>query len=136
MTKRLIALALAALMLAVLLSSCSAGGDAISETVNEASRFTASLNFWVIAEDGMDAEQAARVNDAINKITKRKFRTQLNIKYHPESEYYAAVEQSFVNYAAALSEARKNGTSLSSISTSESKELMSSVVSDRHCSNI
>ena len=123
MTKRLIALALAALMLAVLLTSCSSGGDAISETVNEASRFTASLNLWIIAEDGMDAEQAQNVNDAINKITKRKFRTQLNIKYLPESEYYGAVEQSFVDYAAALSEARKNGTSLSSISTSEETEM-------------
>ena len=123
MMKRLIALALAALMLAVLLTSCSGGGDAISETVDEASRFTASLNLWIIAEDGMDAEQAAKVNDAINKITKRKFRTQLNIKYLPESEYYAAVEKAFVDYAAALSEARKNGTSLSSISTSEETEM-------------
>ena len=123
MMKRLIALALAALMLAVLLTSCSGNKDAISETVDEASRFTASLNFWIIAEDGMDAEQAAKVNDAINKITKRKFRTQLNIKYLPASEYYSAVEQSFVNYAAALSEARKSGTSLSSISTSEETEM-------------
>ncbi len=119
MLKRLMALVLVVLMLAVVFTSCADDGDAIKETTDEASRYTTTLNLWLIAEEGMDAEQAKAVNDAINKITKQKFRTQLNIKYMTEEGYYAALEKAFTDHKAAIAEAKKNGTTLRTESTSE-----------------
>lgn len=119
MAKRLICMLLATLMLLVVFTSCAGTGDAIDNAMNEASRYTTTLNLWVMAEEDMDPEQAEAVNEAINKLTKKKFRTQLNIKYIPESEYYETVEKAFVDYKAAMAEAKKNGTSLNSTSSSE-----------------
>lgn len=119
MAKRLICMLLATLMLLVVFTSCAGTGDAIDNAVDEASRYTSTLNLWVMADEDMDPEQAKAVNDAINKLTKKKFRTQLNIKYIAESEYYEAVEKAFVDYKAAMAEAKKNGTTLTSTSTSE-----------------
>ncbi len=119
MAKRLISLMLATLMLLFVFTSCSDDGDAISGTIDEASRYTTTLNFWVISEEGMDADQAAAVNAAINKLTKKKFRTQVNIKYISEADYYATVEKAFVDYETALAEAKKKGEKLTSSATSQ-----------------
>ena len=119
MAKRLISLMLAMLMLLVVLVSCGKDGDAISETIDDASRFTTTLNLWIIAEDGMDADQAAAVNAEINKLTKKKFRTQVNIKYINEAEYYDKLEKAFVDYEVALAEAKKKGEKLTSAATSQ-----------------
>lgn len=53
MTKRLISLMLAVLMLAFALVSCGNDGDAIDNAVNEASRYTSTINMWVITESKM-----------------------------------------------------------------------------------
>ena len=50
MTKRLICLALSLLMVLVVLTSCGDKGDAIDSTVDKASRFTSTMNFWLITE--------------------------------------------------------------------------------------
>ena len=50
MTKRLICLALSLLMVLAVLTSCGDKGDAIDSTVDKASRFTSTMNFWLITE--------------------------------------------------------------------------------------
>ncbi|MBE6556001.1 MAG: hypothetical protein E7663_07255 [Ruminococcaceae bacterium] len=134
MTKKIICLILSLLLVLPMLVACSDKGDAIDDTVADASRFTTTLNMWVITENpyltsqedsnATEGEKAARadalaqakaVNDAINKLTKSKFKTQVNIKYFTEDEYYAALENAFVKHAEQL----KNGQGMSGISESE-----------------
>ncbi|MBE6630603.1 MAG: hypothetical protein E7624_07120 [Ruminococcaceae bacterium] len=162
MTKRLICLMLAMLMALCVFTSCSDDGDAIDDTVNQASRFTSAINLWVITESelveqasalltaGYDPddyateeklakrteEEKATVNalsedvkaaweqlddigEAINKITKKQFKTQVNVRYVTEEGYYTAVEKAFVEHEAAIAEAKKNGTSLTPDVTQE-----------------
>ena len=103
MMKKLLCLVLGLLMVVPMLASCAGDGDAVENVTNEASRYTTTLNMWVMTDDeGVDPAQAAAVNEAINKITKAKFKTKLNIKYVKESEYYAKVEAALAEQAYAL----------------------------------
>lgn len=97
MKKRLLALFLCLIMMlpTALLTGCAKeeeddnGGGTID---TEAPRTTKSYVMWVIAEEGMDEEQADAVEAAINKILKSKFKTRLDIKYVSEDEYYEKLE--------------------------------------------
>ncbi len=50
MAKKLICLLLCLLMVLAVLTSCSNEGDAIDNTIDDASRYTTTLNFWLITE--------------------------------------------------------------------------------------
>ena len=111
MLKKIICLTLALLMMLAVLTGCADDGDAISEITEDASRYTTTLNMWVVTEEDTDAAQAEAVTKAINKITKSKYKTQLNIKYLTEDEYYTKVEAAFTAHEqaiAAAEEAAKN----------------------------
>ncbi len=153
MTKRLISLMLAVLMLAFALASCGNDGDAIDNAVNDASRYTSTINMWVITESklvqkasellrqGHDPDkypeevskqtdeqktfigametglektwrQLDDVCDQINVLTKKRFKTQVNIRYFTEDEYYTKLEAAFTDMAAAKAEADKTGKPL------------------------
>lgn len=153
MTKRLISLMLAVLMLACVFVSCGNDDDAINNAVNEASRYTSTINMWVITESALveraselllkgndpdkypeetykqndeqkaflatlaaenaNLEKAWRqlddVCDRINDLTKKRFKTQVNIKYFTEETYYAKLESAFRDMAAVKAEAEKTG---------------------------
>ena len=94
MFKKIVCLALCLLMIVPMLVACKKE-DAVSEIIDEASKSTQTLNVWLMAGADMDAAQAAKVAEAINKLTKAKFKTKLNIKFLPEDQYYAAVEAAF-----------------------------------------
>ncbi len=153
MTKRLISLMLAVLMLAFVFVSCGNDGDAINNAVNEASRYTSTINMWVITESALverasellmkgndpdkypeetykqndeqkaflatlaaenaNLEKAWRqlddVCDRINDLTKKRFKTQVNIKYFTEESYYTKLEAAFSDMAALKAETEKTG---------------------------
>ncbi|MBQ9099067.1 MAG: hypothetical protein IJY50_06525 [Clostridia bacterium] len=50
--------------------------------------------------------QVLAVNKALNKITKAKFKTLLNVKYVTEAEYYTKIEKAFADHAIAIEEAK------------------------------
>ncbi len=146
MTKRLISLMLAVLMLLVVFTSCGDDGNAIDETVNEASRYTSTINMWLITEselvekasqmlmDGYDPdnfvgkkleertddekaavaklsaeeklawEQLDDISEALNKITKKQFKTQVNLRCVTEDGYYEMVEKAFADYKKELAD--------------------------------
>ncbi len=136
MKKKIVCLVLAMLMVLPLLAGCSQEGS-INSINEEASRYTTTLNVWLITESQLvvdasavilsgvtpekesldlltDAEKAVvaamsaeqkeawnqvwQVSEGINKLTKAKYKTQLNLKYYLESDYYAAVEAAFVKH--------------------------------------
>lgn len=112
MKKRLTCLALCVLMLlSVFMTAC--GDDAAAETTESAM----TLTMLVITEEqvyytdaeykALSAEEQKRVDDvvaqydaveaAINKITKAKYRTQLDIFYYTEEQYEDIVEEKLTN---------------------------------------
>ena len=50
--------------------------------------------------------QMLRINQEINKITKPKFKTKLNIKYFTEEEYYTQLEKGFLDHEKAIEDAK------------------------------
>ena len=153
MTKRLISLMLAVLMLAFAFTSCASDEDAIDNAVNEASSYTSTINLWMITESkmvqkasellfaGKDPdkypEEAAKqtdeqkaflatleegleetwrqlddICDQVNVLTKKRFKTQVNIRYVTEDEYYTKVEGAFVDLQAAKEAAQAEGKPL------------------------
>lgn len=101
MKKRLLSLVLCVLMIACVFTGCSSGSDDTEDNIQkENSRSTKTLNMYLMTEDKTDPEATAAVEEAINKITKSKFKTKINIKFLPESEYYAALEKTFEDKAA------------------------------------
>ncbi len=95
MKKRLLSLVLCILMIACVLVGCSSSSDTDDDIIEENSRSTRTLNMYLMTEDNTDPEQAAAVEAAINKITKSKFKTKVNITFLKESEYYDALEATF-----------------------------------------
>ncbi len=142
MKKRILCLVLALLMVLPMLVACGGDGDVIDNINEQASRFTTTLNMWMIteselvakvselivagitpdkAEDKLTDEEKAKiaaltpeekeaweqlhlVNNEINKLTKAKYKTKLNIKYFTEEQYYAAVEKGFADHKAYIKE--------------------------------
>lgn len=154
MTKRLISLMLAMLMLLAVFTSCGGDEDAIEGTMNEAARYTSAMNLWMITEsklvekaskllaDGYDPdnfvgdklkertdaekavvnkltadekaawEQLDDITEALNKITKKQFKTQITLRCYTEENYYQTVEKAYADHAKALAEAKKTGKPL------------------------
>lgn len=132
MKKKIVCLALALLMVLPLLVGCSQNKD-IDDINKEASRYTTTLNVWLITESKLVADASAlinagltpnkkaddlteaqkttlaamseeqlsawnqvyRISEAINKLSKAKYKTKLNLKFFLESDYYTAVEAAF-----------------------------------------
>lgn len=96
MKKRLISLVLTAAMLfSVMLTGCgstSTDDENIEGINDEASRYTTTLNMWLVTEKETTPEAAAAVSEAFNKITKAKFKTQVNMYFYTEDEYYEALD--------------------------------------------
>lgn len=146
MMKRIISLMLALLTVVMLLASCGSDDDALEGITDDASRYTTTLNMWVIAGNALIAEagqkvregyvpedvpadnlpadavltakqqtvatwspelreaflQVYGVQEAVNKITKAKFKTQLNLVYVTEDQYYEKLEAAFVEHEKVL----------------------------------
>lgn len=105
MKKRLISLMLAAMMLfSVMLTGCgsSSDGDAIKDVNEDASRYTETLTMWLVTEKETTPEAAAAVEEAFNKITKAKFKTQVEMIFLTEDEYYGALEAEFARIDALI----------------------------------
>ncbi len=125
MKKKLMCMALCVIMLMSSLSlfGCSSTNSTTeSDVTNEASRGTITLNMYVVTDERTSPEAAEAVEEAINKITKSKFKTKLNISFFTEDEYYAALEQTFANKKAEAEEAEAAAKALKKF-VKENKEL-------------
>ena len=133
--KKIACLVLALLMVLPMLVGCSQDKD-IDEINKEASRYTTTLNVWMITESQLVAHASALINEgitpnkkaeemtaeqnskvaalsqdglaawnqvyniveAVNKLSKAKYKTKLNFKFYLESDYYTAVEAAFAEH--------------------------------------
>ena len=92
-----------ALMLIGCLAGCSAKTDdeAVENINEEASESALTLSMYLMSENQMSQEQMDAVETAVNKITKSKFKTQLELYFYTEAEYYDKLEASFAARAEA-----------------------------------
>ncbi len=93
-------------MLSLVLTSCSTkdSEEAEEDISNEASESAITLSMWVVSEKEVSAKDAAAVSNALNLITKAKFKTQLVLNFYTEDEYRTKLETAITAYE----ESRKN----------------------------
>ena len=99
MNKRLISLLLCFLMLiSVSATGCSVFGNNSEETTGSSTVAdpdqgkAITLSWYIPCEKPVSAEDVALVEEAINKITKSKFKTQIKLHMPTLDEYYATIE--------------------------------------------
>ena len=146
MTKKLICLVLAVLMIVPLLAACGDDGDAVDNITSDASQYTTTLNMWLVTDSHLVAQASQRVREgyvpedvpadnlpadaeltekqqvvdtwssdeqdaflqvyaveqAVNKLTKSKFKTQIKLFYVHTDDYYETVEKAFADHQAAI----------------------------------
>ena len=85
------------MLLSVALTGCSKKTDdeAMENVTEAASESTMTLTMYLMSESEVSEEQASKIEEAVNKITKSKFKTRLILKYFTEEEYSAALEDAF-----------------------------------------
>ncbi len=96
MNRRIICFAVCLIMLlTVVLSGCKKNEGSPVETIT-----ATTLSMWVVTKnaDGVDAETAAIISDAINNITNSKFKVRLVINWLTESEYREKLDQAVYDY--------------------------------------
>jgi hypothetical protein len=95
MNKRIICLLIAMLMVLACFAGCGKKSDEeLQEDIEkEASASTATLSMYLMSEAPVSAEQAAKIEQAVNKITKAKFKTQLKLTFLTEDQYYTVLEE-------------------------------------------
>lgn len=101
MKNRLICLLLCLVMvLTVVLTSCGekTNGELRNELTEKASASAMTLTMWVVSEEPVSEATAKEVNDALNAITKPKFKTELIVKFFTEAEYRTALENAIVAF--------------------------------------
>lgn len=103
MNKRILCLLLCIFMLIGCLAGCSAKGDeeAVEDINEEASESALTLSMYLMSEEPVSAEQADAIETAVNRITKSKFKTQLELSFFTADEYYEKLEASFAARAEA-----------------------------------
>ena len=94
MNKRIICLLLSLVMLLACLASCAKKDDeeVKDDITEEASASAITLSMYLMSEAPVSEEQAAKIETAVNKITKSKFKTQMKLTFLTEEEYYDALE--------------------------------------------
>ena len=92
---KFLCLALAVMMMLAVLTGCSGGGSDVEDIASEAKRETQTLVVYLISEIEISEQVTADIEDAINRITKSSYKTQLDLHFFTEDEYYDAVEDKF-----------------------------------------
>ncbi len=97
MKKKLICLLLAVVMLAACFAGCGAKDDeeAVADINEQASASAMTLVMYLMSEEEVSEDQVNAIETAVNKITKSKFKTQLELRFYTPDEYYEALEASF-----------------------------------------
>ena len=99
MKKRLICLLLSVVMMLACLVGCAQKTDeeAIDDVNEQASESALTLVMYLLAEEKVSPEQEQKIEEAVNKITKAKFKAQLDLKFFTaeDDEYYKALESAF-----------------------------------------
>ncbi len=93
MKKKLICLTLSLLMLLTgVLSGCSTAKTE-EDKKDEVDNSAKTITMWVVTDDETTLEAQEKVNEAVSKITKSKFKTDVVIKFCTQDKYYELLEE-------------------------------------------
>ena len=93
MKKRLLCLLIGAiLLLTMFMTGCGASDASVEDIAADTSRETQTLVVYLISESDVDPATEFAVEEAINNLTKSKFKTQLDLRFFSEAEYYTELE--------------------------------------------
>lgn len=103
MKKKLICLLLALVMVVACFAGCGAKDDeeAVEDINEEASASAMTLVMYLMSEEEVSEDQANAIEAEVNKITKSKFKTQLDLRFYTADKYYEALEAAFADRKAA-----------------------------------
>ena len=103
MKKKLICLLLALVMVVACFAGCGAKDDqeAVDDINEEASASAMTLVMYLMSEEEVSEEQANAIETEVNRITKSKFKTQLDLRFYTPDKYYEALETAFAERKAA-----------------------------------
>lgn len=88
------------LLAAMLLSACTLFGCAKEEEgVQIDTSYAITLVMWIVTNQSTTPEAIQTVQDAINRITKEKFKIQLVLQCYTEDEYYQKLEEALIYQA-------------------------------------
>ena len=96
MNKKLICLLLSVLMLlSVVLTSCGkkSDDDVLEDITEEASAATVTLSMYLMSEAPVSAEQEAAIENALNVLTKAKYKVKMDLTFLTPDVYYTALEE-------------------------------------------
>ena len=102
MNKRLIALFLClVMMLSVFLTGCAQDSEEDAKNELEEAKVASNmtLTMWIVSESPVSESIRADVTKAINALTKAKYKTQLEIHYLSEEEYFEKLTDAMEAYA-------------------------------------
>ena len=92
---KFLCLALAVMMMLAVLTGCAGNNTGVEDIANEAKRETQTLVVYLISETEVSEQVTSDIEDAINRITKSAYKTQLDLHFFTEDKYYEAVEDKF-----------------------------------------
>ena len=126
MKKRVLCLLLSVVMLVACLTGCSKKNatSAIEDVNEEASESTLTLAMYLLCEKDISEEQQEKISEAVNKITKSKFKTQLVLKFYTADEYYTELEKAFAARAEAKAAGLINTTPVTTEESTEEETVM------------
>ncbi len=103
MNKRILCLLMCLLMVVSVFAGCAQKDDdaAVEDINEEASESALTLSMYLMSENKMSQEQMDAIETAANRLTKSKFKTQLELSFFTEDEYYEKLEASFAARAEA-----------------------------------
>ncbi|MBO5931764.1 MAG: hypothetical protein J6Q70_05970, partial [Clostridia bacterium] len=104
MNKRLIALFLClVMMLSVFMTACAEDSEEDAKNELEEAKIASNmtLTMWIVSESPVSETIRADVTKAINALTKAKYKTQLEIYYLSEEEYFSKLTAAMEAYAQA-----------------------------------
>ncbi len=96
MNKKLICLLLSVIMLlSVVLTSCGEKDDEdeLDNITEEASASAVTLSMYLMSESPVSPEQELAIENAVNNITKAKFKAKLDLTFLTKDNYYTVLEE-------------------------------------------
>jgi uncharacterized protein YcfL len=75
------------MLASVVLTGCSSKTD-VDDIIEEAAKNTVTLSMYLMSEAEVSAEQEAKIEEAVNLITKSKFKIQVDLRYYTPDKYY------------------------------------------------
>lgn len=93
MKTRLLCLIIGLITIVSMLASCSQGGTNLNEeVVDNVVRVTDTVVMFMMSETEVPEKTEHDIEEALNKLTKSKFKTQIDLRFYTEDVYYEKLE--------------------------------------------